>query len=456
MDSNPTRRSVLKGAGALIGGVALGTQTVSASKMEDRYVLDMRESPDRILEDVEVVHRLEAIDAAVVRADRSDLRHAQYTPDFEFQIERPEAAYSDEVVGVDGYSEPYYYLQWDKADQRVPDAHDYTRGEGTRVAVIDSGVWSDHPDLEHAVNEELSRNMTNDGGDHKPNGTGDHGTHVAGIIAADDRNDEGALGTAPATEIVDLRVFGAGGGSSFGDVIAAMVYSVQADCDVANLSLGAYPLPIDNPFVGILKALMERAAQLGEERGTLMIAAAGNDGTNLDTDGDVISLPNEADGIMSVSSTGPVGFRWDDDWNGGYFEDERRDMDDALYHVWRTPDTAAPYTNYGADAIDIAGPGGNFDQQVVNSNWENWYYDLVLSTVFAGDGEDKSAGYGWKAGTSMAAPNVAGAAALVKSQYPDATPIEVRQHLYDTARDGPEKYVGNGYLDVEAAVQTLL
>lgn len=444
--------------GVMLGGIALGTGSVSASTTEDRYLIDLKESDESVLEDVEVIHMLDEIDVAVVRGSDEAVQSARYAEDVEFRIDRPEAAYSENVIGVDGYDEPLYYLQWDKAAQRVPDAQDYTRGEGTRVAVIDSGVYGDHPDLEHAVDEDLSRNFTTDGGDYEPNGTGDHGTHVAGIIAADDRNDTGVLGTAPGAEIVACRVFSGNGGASFGDIIAAMVYAGTTGCDVANMSLGAYPLPKDNPFVGILKILMERAADYAASQGTLMVAAAGNDGKNLDADGDVISLPNEAEGVMSVSATGPVGFRWDDDDSDpGYWGDDRADMDDALYHVWRTPDTPAPYTNYGEEAIDISAPGGNFDRQVVGEDGWDWYYDLVLSTVFSGEGDDRDAGYGWKAGTSMAAPNVTGAAALVKAQYPDASPAEVREHLEATAADAePAKYHDAGHLDVEEAVRSLL
>jgi subtilisin family serine protease len=61
--------------------------------------------------------------------------------------------------------------------------------------------------------------------------------------------------------------------------------------------------------------------------------------------------------------------------------------------------------------------------------------------------------HGWKAGTSMAAPQVSAAAALVKSANPDATPAEIREHLESTARDvGPAKYHGEGHLDIEAAL----
>jgi subtilisin family serine protease len=173
---------------------------------------------------------------------------------------------------------------------------------------------------------------------------------------------------------------------------------------------------------------------------------------------------------MSISATGPIGYRWDDDnydsWESNPIErwgglDE---MEDALYNVSSEPSTPAVYTNYGAESVAISAPGGNYDKGIAglyssedspfNNLWD-WYYDLVLSTTVTETEEGYVADYGFKAGTSMAAPNAAGTAALVKEAHPDLSASALRDHLEQTAADvGPAKFHGSGHLDTEAAVDT--
>ncbi|WP_049970195.1 S8 family serine peptidase [Haladaptatus cibarius] len=176
--------------------------------------------------------------------------------------------------------------------------------------------------------------------------------------------------------------------------------------------------------------------------------AAGNDSTNLDADGDVISLPNEADNVMSISATGSIGYRWDDPGNSG----ENRNYRAALRHLREPTTEPAFYTNYGAEAVDISAPGGNADQSAIGTD-VNWQYDLVLNTIFSEENGERVADYGWKAGTNMAAPQVTAVAALVKSVNPSATPKEIRAHLESTARDlDNPTYHGEGYLNTVRAV----
>jgi subtilisin family serine protease len=445
MSHETTRRSVLAGAGALLGGATLGTRHVTAQTATNRYIVDLEPAGENALDGLDVVHDIEEIDAAVVRGSDDDVSHLRATEDVRFEVSTPKEATVDEIDAVDAWAEPLYDLQWDKSAQDVPYLHWQHRGEGARVAIIDSGVYADHPDLEGAVDEELSTNLTTDDGDFNPNGAGDHGTHVAGTVAASDDNNQGVYGTAPGADIVAFRVFSATAGASFGSIIQAMVSAGTTGCDVANMSLGAYPLPRDSPLVELFKLLMERAVDYGNSQGCLYVAAAGNDGTNLDADGNVISLPNEADNVMSVAATGPIGYRWDD-------HNRTRDNQAALNDLWKYVDTPAFYTNYGEEAIDVSAPGGNFD---LDANAEEAYFDLVLSTIFTEVNGDVVPTWGWKAGTSMAAPNVAGAAALVMAENPDATPADVREHLESTADDvwGEDEYHGEGHLDTARAVR---
>ncbi|MFH5799201.1 S8 family peptidase [Haladaptatus sp. CMAA 1911] len=459
MPRKPTRRSFLKGAGAALTGVALTTPTVSARSQEDRYIVDLRDASSDVLDGLEVVHRLDQIDIAVVEGEKSDVSGTRHSKDVEMEFDRAETEHHEHP-----HHHPHdtrYDLQWDKQAQDVLKVHRKTRGEGTRVSVIDSGALETHPDLRHALNTDLSMNFTGDGGDFNPI-LSDHGTHCAGIIAADGSNEDGVIGTAPDTDLVALRVF-TGPFAVFGDIIAAMEHSAEIESDVANMSLGAYPLPKDAD-TELLQESIERAADFANEQGTLLVAAAGNDAVNLDEDGDVISLPNEADNVLSISATGPIGFLWDDEkrkekheekrGHGGWHHD-RRHYRRALRRLREPTTEPAYYTNYGAEAIDISAPGGNFDREA--SEDANAQYDMVLSTVFDWGDEDDDAdmvpAYAWKAGTSMAAPQVAAVAALVKSVNPHATPAEVRAHLEATARDlHNPTYHGEGHLDTKHAV----
>ena len=419
--------------------MALGS-TVTAATSTDRFIVDAKNVSESDLSDLTVVHDLEPVNLVVVQGARPDVRAlgVDFAPDTTYQLDLPvdDAPITQSSETTD---EPLYGLQWDKQAQNIPDAHEVTRGEGTRVAVIDTGVDAGHPDLAPVVNTGLSRDFTGDGyGAGGPYG-GYHGTHVAGTIAADDQNDAGVVGTAPGTEVVDCRVFSPGSLASFADIVAAMVYSAQIGCDAANMSIGAYPVErqANGQFYG---KTLNRVTTFANSQGTLLIAAAGNDAADLQHDSNLISLPNEAANVMSVSATGPIGFGWGEEG-----------LEDPAY-------SPAFYTNYGTNAVDVAAPGGDADLETTNPNY---YLDLVLSTisepVYDDDGNylGASQGWGWAAGTSMACPQVVGAAALVKSVNPNYNANQVRSALKRTASvpDGYDKaFYGAGFLDPVSAV----
>lgn len=445
MSKHTGRRQFLKVSGALLGGIAAGT-TVTAATSRDRFLVDSKKVRDT--SDVEIVHDIDPIDLLVVEGNEERVKKlgGKYVPDLVYVLDEP--VESQEQSATD---EPLYPLQWDKQDQDIPETQEITRGEGTRVAIIDSGVDATHVDLQHAVNEELSRNFTGDNlGAPGPYG-GDHGTHVAGIVAANDRNETGVVGSAPGTEIIDCRVFSSAGGASFGDIIAAAVYSAEIGCDAANMSIGAYPVDRrgNGSFYG---GMLNKAMTYVNSQGTLPVVSAGNDSADLqhdngevlevDTDGDGeleelvlegghwISLPNEAAQALSIAATGPVGFGWGEDG------------------LEEPPESPAFYTNYGTNAVDLAAPGGDADVTALDNEVPGADQDLVLSTVPGNR-------YDYKAGTSMAAPQVTGAAALVKSVNPDYNANQVQSTLENTAEvpdDYNKAYYGAGYLDTFGAV----
>lgn len=441
-----TKRGFLTVSGSLIGGIAAGT-TVTAAERTDRFIVSTTGEAD--LSDLSVVHELPGIDYAVVRGDESAVKRSvtSYEADVQIELDSPDVSAEAPTLDASDYEgQPGDLLQWDKDDLDVPEAHETTEGEGTRVAVIDSGVLETHPDLAGPLDLELSRNFTDDGGDHNPVGGDDHGTHVAGIVAADNGGGEGVNGTAPKTDLVDCRVF-SGPAATFGDILAAVVYSAEIDADVANLSLGAYPVPrqAQGQFYG---KVLNSAMTYANREGTLLVIAAGNDSADLQRDKNFISLPNEGAQAVSVASTGPIGY-------GLSF-----DLDD----VDSPAESPAVYTNYGTNAVTLAAPGGDFDPSIDDpvGGVPAFAYDLVFNTVFTYEDTDDDSepdtrvpGYGWKAGTSMAAPNVAGAAALVKSANPDYNANQVEAALKEAAEvpdDYGKEYYGAGYLNVVDAL----
>jgi subtilisin family serine protease len=446
-----TRRTFLTLSGGVLGGIAAGT-TVTAATRGDRYIVQTKGK--RSPRGLDVVHEMPGVKFAVVEGSEKAVRKSKavtdFAPDVEIELDEPDV--NDAAPTVDQSSavdEPGYALQWDKQALDVPTAHETTKGAGTRVTIIDSGVAGGHPDLD--VNETLSRNFTGDGfGAANPAG-GDHGTHVAGIVGASD-NGIGVIGTAPETELVDCRVFSPNSLASFADILAAVVYSANIDADAANLSLGAYPVPRnDGQFGKFYGKVLNSTMTYANKEGTLLVIAAGNDSADLQHDGNVISLPNEGAQALSVSATGPIGYLWDADGDGDITDFEE------------PPESPAFYTNYGTNAITLGAPGGDADLDAIDTGVP-WFNDLVFNTVatpvFDDEDEpteivDTAYSYGWKAGTSMAAPNVAGAVALVKSANPNYNANRVESALERAADvpDGYDKtYYGGGFLNVVDAL----
>ncbi|QZX98606.1 S8 family serine peptidase [Halobaculum rubrum] len=440
------RRTFLKLSGGVLGGIFAGT-TVTAAERTDRFIVETKgeETPT----DLEVVFDLSEIGYAVVRAGESELERSKSVKSFapDIELEGADPSVESRAYEGDPENDEFYSFQWDKQALDVPTAHETTRGEGTRVAIIDSGVDASHPDLE--VNTDISQDFTRDGLGAGVPGGGDHGTHVAGIAAAQTDGTTGVAGTAPATDLVDFRVFSDFGGTNgaFSIVVAAVLAAANADCDVANLSLGAYPIPREGlgSFYG---GFLNKAMTYANKEGTLLVIAAGNDSADLQHDKNLISLPNEGAQALSVAATGPIGFA------------------DALVageDLESPPKSPAFYTNYGTNAVDLGAPGGDVDTSLTDpvDGVPAYAYDFVFNTVTTvltdddGNYAGSVPGYGWKAGTSMAAPNVAGAAALVKSANPDYNANQIESALERAAEvpdDYDKTYYGSGFLSVVDAL----
>ena len=354
----------------------------------------------------------------------------------------------------------FFDLQWGHDAVNAPEAWNHgARGAGTRVAVIDTGFDTDHPDLAPNVNLGLSMNFVP--GETLAYALPDpfsHGTHTAGTVAAAD-NAFGTIGVAPEAELVLVKGLPDEGCGSDGPILQGIVHAADVDADIINMSLGARlekrgyvepgcdPGTSDDVFVTAsevaeIRKAWARAIDYAIKQGTTVIASAGNDGEDKDHSADAIHLPSDTPGVISVAATGPVG------WG----IDPTTDLDLPAVILGADPDGI--YTNFGQSAIDFAAPGGSVDLNLpgvctvgIVTN-PCFVFDLVFSTG--------NNGWFWSAGTSMAAPHVAGVAAIIVGENGSMKPSQVEAALRASADDlgkpGNDDFYGAGRVNAENAV----
>jgi subtilisin family serine protease len=236
------------------------------------------------------------------------------------------------------------------------------------IAILDTGVSLTHPDLNVYRNVSFVDGVTSGDDDQG------HGSHVAGIAAAED-NTVGVVGVAPGARIWAIKICDKFGECKISDEIKGLEYATQHadEIDVLNVS-------IENPNSPALNKAIKEAVNAG----ITVVVAAGNNASNAAT-----SSPANSPDVLSVSAIGD---------SDGQCGSEGPDMENSGKSV--ADDSFAFFSNYGPD-VKLAAPGVN-----------------VFSTY-------NGSSYALDSGTSMAAPHVAGAAALYKAQFPDATPEEV-------------------------------
>ncbi|MFO7902886.1 MAG: S8 family peptidase [Pirellulaceae bacterium] len=258
-------------------------------------------------------------------------------------------------------------------------------GDAVTVAVVDTGVDLDHPDLRSNIWEnssEIAGNGIDDdqngfvddvrgwdfaAGDNEPDDANGHGTHVAGTIAAS-LNGFGATGVAPDASVMPIRVLDAQGVGSGSDVASGIRYAADNGADIINLSFG-----------GAFSSTIWSAVQYAGQLGSVVVAAAGNEGANAPTYPAGFSA-----GSSHVISAG-----------GHSASDQIAGFSNKVGH---------------SEAVQVDGPGVD-----------------VFSTYVDG-------GYATLNGTSMAAPHVAGVAALTLSANPQLTAPQLRTLIADGAQ----------------------
>jgi lantibiotic leader peptide-processing serine protease len=304
-------------------------------------------------------------------------------------------------------SDPLSPLQWYAQRIKAPDAHKVTGGAPeVTVGVIDTGVDATHPDIDGNIDGSRSVSCVGGAPNQDPaawNDDSGHGTNVAGIIAAE-ANGQGIVGIAPRVKLAVIKASVRSGASDIflaDSVICSLVWAADHGVDVANNSYS-----VDSALTGgttnycraddaqrtVIKAV-SRAVEYAQRRNVTMIASAGNNG--LDMAGDAFDrcsrLPSGLPGVLTVSSIG---------------------MMDGL--------AAGPPSNFGLGYVDLTAPGGDFMQGVPPAGLilGPWPKAMQVPRLVCDPCEGPGvAFYRYFAGTSQAAAQVSGVAALVVSKF---------------------------------------
>ena len=307
----------------------------------------------------------------------------------------------------------------------------------TIVAVLDTGIWAKHEDLNANMwvnkkeaaeyggiagrdddgngypddvngydfnHRDVKLNHGKNLGSSDPTDDHGHGTHCAGVIAAVRNNDVGIAGVNPRAKIMSVKVLNGNGGGTLDDILDGLVYAYKNGADIASASLGV-PANYDPNRLEIFGKVIDYVTTTNSKRGgMLFVVAAGNDGKNID-------IKSQATYPAAYSSPGILTVGASDN-----------------------QDNAANFSNYGHENVDVFAPGVG-----------------VLSTVLKN-------GYSIMSGTSMATPYVAGIASYLMSYYPElkGQPEKVKQIILATADKVPSMYgksISNGRINALKALE---
>ncbi|KOG29635.1 hypothetical protein AQJ84_38990 [Streptomyces resistomycificus] len=272
-------------------------------------------------------------------------------------------------------------------------------GKGIKVAVLDTGVDQTHPDLKGVETAQKNFSTSSDTKDRYG-----HGTHVASILAGSGAKSGGLYkGVAPDVRLLDGKVLADDGSGSMSDVVSGMQWAVDQGAKVVNLSLGFLDTPGDDPLEAAVARLSGKA---------LFVVSAGNEGDGPST----VKSPGSAPAALTVGAV---------------------DKQDAIADF----SSRGPSLD-GRPKPDITGPG----------------VDITAALTTQSE-QPSSEGYVSQSGTSMAAPHVAGAAALVLQQHPDWNGARLKALLTGSAKPNPllnAHQQGAGRVDLERAATALV
>jgi serine protease len=305
-------------------------------------------------------------------------------------------------------NDPLYATQWHFPAINLPAAWGVTTGGAVIVAVLDTGIRADHPDLGGVTvpgydfaAEPDDADPTDPGCDTDP-AEPSHGTHVAGTVAARTNNATGVAGVnwggVAGTRIMAIRVLNGCGEGLLSDVALGILHATDHGAKVINMSLGskADSLTVD------------AAIAYARARGVTLVAAAGNNLANsCDPVAHPVAYPARHPQVIAVAAT-------------------------------TTTNARASYSNCGPE-IDVAAPGGSREAGVLSTTWSPRHRHIYAALQ----------------GTSMAAPHVAGVVALMISRGitgPEAIQAQLERTATDLGPGGKDPQFGAGLVNAAAAV----
>ena len=354
---------------------------------------------------------------------------ASVDPDVTVQwIPAPEGAFQlyatqdvSAAAGTNQSGAAFFPFQWNMHVIQAPAAWAASQGgKGRLVCDLDTGIDPDHIDLVGRV--DLTKSTSFVASEPTIQDFNTHGTFVSSIITS---NGRGLASVAPNATLCAIKVLGTSGSGSFADVIAGIVFATAEGADVINMSLGAIVDDNQPGVKGLIHAL-QKAVDFAHSHGVVVVVAAGNEGLNLDAiPSNFEEIPGQLQNVVSVGATAP--------FNQANF------------------DLLASYSNFGGKTgLTLVAPGGDL---LAGGN----QFDLVLGacshtqvTLPFSCGKNS---FLLGAGTSFAAPHVAGAAAEMPS-HPGASAANVLPLCLQKSADnvGPQSIFGAGRLDVLGAV----
>jgi thermitase len=356
---DPTGRAGIAAAAFVPGEAIVRYEkgTVAAERRDVRSAADVEFDQATGIARAEVVEVEGSIKAAVTRLERQPgVAYAQ--PNYRYKALAPIP------------NDTFFSSLWGLQDTAVPnpgvnvlEAWDTTRGAGQLIAVVDTGVAIDHPDIDlwdGGPGGTHGFDFVDD--DDDPDDFQFHGTHVAGTAAAIDENDLGIAGVAPDAEVMAVRVLDGNGSGSSDDIAAGIEFAADNGANVINLSLGALGGTGEEG-----DQLMQDAIAVADAADAVVVAAAGND----DSDNDLLpstpcTLPNpNLVCVAAVTQSGGLAF----------------------------------FSNYGVATVDVGAPG----TAILSAKTD---YDAVLSEDFATpDGWSTAQSNGGLPWSLVASPN---------------------------------------------------
>ncbi len=341
------------------------------------------------------------------------------------RVEYAEANYI--AYALKAPNDELYFKQWHLQSSiyggiKAESAWSISTGTGVVVAILDTGIAYENYREINPEGSEISYQKAPDlagtlfvpgydfiNHDKHPNddSVSGHGTHIAGIIAQSTRNNLGTAGVAFDAYIMPVKVLNRSGAGTYADIAEGIVWATDNGAHVINMGFGG-----TEPSMAL-----EQAIAYSYNSGVTLIAASGNDGV-----GGVCYPAAYDDYVIAVGAS-------------------------------RYDESLAYYSNHGA-SLDLVAPGGDLN---VDQNGDA-YGDGILQQTYKIFGNGAiSWGYSFMEGTSMAAANVSGVAALLIANGNVGSPADVRRALESTAKDlgaaGWDKRYGWGIIDAFAALQ---